>query len=102
MNQRFPFGRPWSVHRVLGRVWVLTLLGTAIAGMAIEPLRFTPAHGAALPVFVMVPLAIRRVQRGDLRGHRRAIAHMLIALVIVGLLSLLPGQLLHGVFFAGR
>ncbi len=69
--------------------------------MAIEPLRFTPAHGAALLVFAMVPLAIRKARRGDLRGHRRAVGQLLIAVVIVGLLALMPGQLLHKVFFAG-
>jgi uncharacterized membrane protein len=88
-------------HRVVGRAWAALMLGTAITGMAIEPHRFSPAHGAALLVFVMVPLAIRKVRRGDLRGHRRAMAQLLIALVIVGLLAFLPGQLLHSVFFAG-
>ena len=88
-------------HRWMGRVWVAVMLGTAITGMAIEPLRFTPAHGAALFVFIMVPLAIRNIIRGDVRAHRRAMARLLIALVIVGLLSLMPGQLLHDVFFAG-
>jgi uncharacterized membrane protein len=88
-------------HRWTGRAWAAVMLGTAITGMAIEPLRFSPAHGAALLVFVMVPLAVRKIRRGDLRGHRRAMAQLLIALVIVGLLALLPGQLLHDVFFAG-
>lgn len=88
-------------HRAMGRVWVVLMLGTAISGMAIEPTRFSPAHGAALLVFVMVPMAIRKVRRGDLRGHRRAMAQLLISLVIVGLLAFLPGQLLHSVFFAG-
>ncbi|MEJ1963662.1 MAG: DUF2306 domain-containing protein [Gammaproteobacteria bacterium] len=88
-------------HRFMGRLWVALMLGTAITGIAIEPLRFSPAHGAALLVFAMVPLAIRKVRRGDLRGHRRAMAQLLIALAIVGLLALLPGQLLHSVFFAG-
>jgi uncharacterized membrane protein len=89
-------------HRWMGRVWAGFMLGVAITGMAIEPLRFSPAHGAALLVFVMVPLAIRKVRRGDLRGHRRAIAQLLIALVIVGVLALMPGQLLHTVFFSGQ
>jgi uncharacterized membrane protein len=93
--------RGTAAHRMLGRVWVVLMLGTAITGMAIEPLRFSPAHGAALLVFYMVPLAIRKVRRGDVRGHRRAIAQLLISLVIVGLLAFLPGQLLHSVFFAG-
>ena len=88
-------------HRLMGRAWVVLMLGTAITGMAIEPLRFSPAHGAALLVFIMVPLAIVKVRRGDIRGHRRTVAQLLIALVIVGLLALLPGQLLHSVFFVG-
>lgn len=67
------------------------MLGTAVTGMAIEPLCFTPAHGAALLVFIMVPLVIHKVQQRDLRGHRRIVAQLLIALVIVGLLALLPG-----------
>jgi uncharacterized membrane protein len=90
-----------TTHRRLGRSWVVVMLGVAISGMAIEPLRFSAAHGAALLVFVTVPLAILKARRGDLRGHRRAVAHMLIALVIVGLLALMPGQLLHQVFFSG-
>lgn len=86
-------------HRLMGRAWVAMMLGTAITGMAISPLRFSPADGAALLVFVMLPLAIRKARQGDLRAHRRAVAQLLIALVIVGLLSLMPGQLLHAVFF---
>lgn len=88
-------------HRLMGRVWMVMMLSTAISGLAISPLHFSPADGAALLVFVMVPLAIRSVRNDNLRGHRRAVARLLIALVIVGLLALLPGQLLHEVFFAG-
>ncbi|MGH8220565.1 MAG: DUF2306 domain-containing protein [Steroidobacteraceae bacterium] len=88
-------------HRLAGRVWAFVMFGVAITGMAIEPFRFTYAHGAALLVFVMVPLAIYKVRHGDLRAHRRTVAQLLIALVIVGLLALLPGQFLHRVFFTG-
>ena len=34
-----------------------------------------------------------------MRGHRRSVAYLLIAMLIVAGLSLLPGHLLHGVFF---
>lgn len=88
-------------HRLLGRAWIVLMLVTAISGLAISPLQISPADGAALLVFATLPPAIRDARRGDLRGHRRAVARLLIALVIVGLLALLPGQLLHGVFFAG-
>ena len=65
-----------SGHRWKGRAWAGLMLGTAISGMAIEPLRFTPAHGAAVLVFGMVPLVIRKVRQGDLRGHRRTVAQL--------------------------
>ena len=86
-------------HRLAGRLWAGLMLGAAISGMAIDLHRFTPAHGAALFVFWMIPSVIMKVRRGDLRGHRRGVAYLLIALVIVSGLSVLPGHLLHGVFF---
>jgi uncharacterized membrane protein len=86
-------------HRLAGRLWAGLMLGAAISGMAIDIHRFTPAHGAALFVFWMIPSVIVKVRRGDLRGHRRGVAYLLIALVIVTGLSFLPGHLLHGVIF---
>jgi uncharacterized membrane protein len=86
-------------HRLAGRLWAALMLGAAISGMAIDIHRFTPAHGAALFVFWMIPSVIMKVRRGDLRGHRRGVAYLLIALVVVSGLSVLPGHLLHGVFF---
>ena len=56
----------------------------------------------ALPVllvFWMVPYAIVRVRRGDLRGHKRTVTQLIIAMIIVGGLTMLPGHLLHPVFF---
>ncbi len=47
----------------------------------------------------MIPMAIAKVRKGDLRGHRRTIAYLLIAMVVVAGLSLMPGHSLHGVFF---
>jgi uncharacterized membrane protein len=86
-------------HRLAGRLWAALMLGAAISGMAIDVHRFTPAHGAALFVFWMIPSVVIKVRRGDLRGHRRGVAYLLIALVVVTGLSFLPGHLLHGVFF---
>ncbi|MFZ1989866.1 MAG: DUF2306 domain-containing protein [Alphaproteobacteria bacterium] len=88
-----------SLHKVAGRFWAAVIVGTAISGLLIDVHRFTPAHGAALLVFFMVPLAIWRVRTGDLRGHRRTVMQLMIAFVIVAALAFLPGHLLHGVFF---
>jgi uncharacterized membrane protein len=87
------------LHKAAGRLWAGLMSGVAVTGVLVDPHRFTPAHGAALLVFWMIPMAIVQVRRGDLRGHRRTVARLLIALVIVAGLSLLPGHLLHGVFF---
>jgi uncharacterized membrane protein len=87
-------------HRLLGRLWMGGILATAITGLLIEPYRFSAAHPAALIVFAMVPYAIIKVRQGDSRAHRRAVAHLIIAMFIVGFLTLMPGHLLHPVFFA--
>jgi len=87
------------LHKVAGRLWAGLMLGVAVTGVLVDPHRFTPAHAAALLVLWMIPMAIVKARRGDLRGHRRTVARLLIALVIVAGLSLLPGHLLHGVFF---
>jgi uncharacterized membrane protein len=87
------------LHRTGGRLWAGLMIGAAVSGMAIDIHRFTAAHAAALFVFWMIPVVIVKVRKGDLRGHRRGVAYLLIAMVIVSGLSLMPGHLLHGVFF---
>jgi uncharacterized membrane protein len=87
------------LHKNVGRMWAGLMAGVAVSGILIDPHRFTAAHGAALFVLWMIPTAILKARRGDLRGHRQAVGRLLIAMVIVAGLSLLPGHLLHGVFF---
>lgn len=87
------------LHKAAGRLWAGLMVGVAVSGVLVDPHRFTAAHAAALLVLWMIPMAIVKARRGDLRGHRRTVARLLIALVIVAGLSLLPGHLLHGVFF---
>jgi uncharacterized membrane protein len=87
------------LHKVAGRLWAGLMIGVAVTGVLVDPHRFTAAHAAALLVLWMIPTAIVKARRGDIRGHRRTVARLLIAMVIVAGLSLLPGHLLHGVFF---
>jgi uncharacterized membrane protein len=87
------------LHKAAGRLWAGLMAGVAISGLLVEPHRFTAAHAAALFVFWMIPMVIVRARKRDLRGHRRGVAYLLIAMVVVAGLSLLPGHLLHGVFF---
>ena len=87
------------LHRIAGRLWAGLMVGAAVSGLLVEPHRFTAAHAAALFVFWMIPMVILKARGRDLRGHRRGVAHLLIAMVIVAGLSVLPGHLLHRVFF---
>jgi uncharacterized membrane protein len=87
------------LHKAAGRIWAALVIGAAVSGLLVDTHRFTAAHAAALLVFWMIPSAVLKVRRGDVRGHRRAIAQVLIAMVIVAALALLPGHVLHGVFF---
>jgi len=87
------------LHKIAGRLWAGLMIGAAVSGILIEPHRFTAAHGAALFVFWMIPMVIVKARNRDLRGHRRNVAYLLIAMVVVAGLSVLPGHLLHGVFF---
>ena len=88
-----------ALHKAAGRIWAALVVGAAITGLLVDTHRFTAAHAAALLVFWMIPSAIVKVRRGDLRGHRRTVAYVMIAMVIVATLALLPGHVLHGVFF---
>jgi uncharacterized membrane protein len=87
------------LHKAAGRIWAGLVIGAAVTGLAVDTHHFTAAHAAAFLVFWMIPSAILKVRRGDLRGHRRTVAHVLLAMLIVAALSLMPGHTLHGVFF---
>jgi uncharacterized membrane protein len=87
------------LHRYAGRAWAVLMIGAAVTGVLVDVHRFTATHATALLVFWMVPSAVLKVRRGDIQGHRRTIAYLLLAMVIVAGLSVAPGHLLHGVFF---
>ncbi len=60
-------------HRLLGRVWVLLMLWTAVSSFWIRDLRdgaFSWLHVLSLVTLVTVTLGVVAVRRGDLRGHR--------------------------------
>ena len=87
------------LHKLAGRLWAGLMIAAAVTGILVEPHRFTAAHGAALFVFWMIPMVIVKAHKRDIRGHRRTVAYLLIAMVVLSGLSLTPGHLLHGVFF---
>lgn len=89
-----------SAHRLLGRVWVLAMLTTAVSSlfMRAEVLpvgRFGPIHLLSLMTIVSVSAAVWAIRRGDVAAHRRAMTRSFVALAVAGLFALAPGRALN-------
>lgn len=80
-------------HRLLGRVWVVLMLWTAVSSFWIRHLRegaFSWLHVLSLVTLVTVTLGVVSIRRGDVRGHRAnmtgswlgALAAMVFALAV--------------------
>jgi len=90
-------------HRILGFAYLMLMLATAISTVFIRSIR----PGSLSPVHLFIPLtlfgifsALWNVRRGNIRRHRSAMLGLYFGgLLIAGAFTLLPGRLLHGVFF---
>ena len=94
-------GARW--HRALGAAYLGLMTVTAIATFFIRSIN----SGGFSLVHLFIPLtlfgvfaALWNVRRADIKGHRNAMLGLYFGgLVIAGALTLLPGRLLHHVFF---
>jgi len=94
-------GARW--HRGLGAIYLALMTVTAIATFFIRSI----IPGSLSPVHLFIPLtlfgvfgALWNVRRGNIKGHRNAMLGLYFGgLLIAGALTLLPGRLLHHVFF---
>lgn len=91
-------------HRLFGWLWVSLMLAVVISSFFIHTIRlwgpWSPIHLLSLFTLLMLPRAVRRAHRHDVRGHRRAMLGLFVgALVIAGGFTLLPGRIMHAVVF---
>jgi len=94
-------GARW--HRALGAAYLGLMTVTAIATFFIRSIN----SGGFSLVHLFIPLtlfgvfaALWNVRRADIKGHRNAMLGLYVGgLLIAGGLTLLPGRLLHRVFF---
>jgi len=94
-------GARW--HRALGAVYLALMTITALTTFFIRSI----IPGQLSPVHLLIPLtlfgvfgALWNVRRGNIKGHRNAMLGLYVGgLLIAGSLTLLPGRLLHRVFF---
>ena len=93
-----------SAHRWLGWGWValMSLVALSSAGITVRngPGHYSFIHGISAGVMLLLPLAIWRIRRGDIRRHARVMTGVFIGgLIIAGGFTLLPGRIMHEVVF---
>jgi uncharacterized membrane protein len=92
-----------TLHRALGFTYLSLMTVTAITTIFIRSI----GEGRLSPIHLFIPLtlfgvfgALWNVRRGNIKGHRNAMLGLYCGgLLIAGGLTLLPGRLLHRVFF---
>jgi uncharacterized membrane protein len=94
-------GARW--HRGLGAVYLVLMTVTAIATFFIRSIN--PGHLSLIHLFIPLTLfgvfgALWNIRRRNVQGHRNAMIGLYFGgILIAGGLTLIPGRLLHHVFF---
>jgi uncharacterized membrane protein len=91
-------------HRTVGWIWVGLMVTVAASSFWIHQIRllgpWSPIHLLSIFTLLVVPLAVWRARRHDVKGHRRImILTFAGALVVAGLFTVLPGRIMHSVIF---
>jgi uncharacterized membrane protein len=90
------------LHKRLGTAWAILMLVTAATSFAITsiiPGHFSPIHILSIVTLVAIPYAIWQRRRGNIKGHARAMIATFVGLFIAGAFTLVPGRVMHAVFF---
>jgi uncharacterized membrane protein len=91
------------LHRILGRLWIVLMLSTALISFGIRGLDnggLSPIHLLSAFVIIQAPLAGWYAHKHDIRSHRRAVRGIVGgALLIAGAFTFPFGRLLgHWLF----
>jgi uncharacterized membrane protein len=91
-------------HRTVGWIWVALMAVVAASSFWIHQIRmvgpFSLIHLLSIFTLVMLPLAVWRAHTHRVVDHRRMMIFIFAgALVVAGLFTLMPGRIMHQVFF---
>jgi uncharacterized membrane protein len=88
-------------HKMLGRVWGVMMIVTAITSFWIRDLTGSigPIHIFSAVTLVSIPLGVYRIRTGNVVAHRRAMTYTYMGLCGAGLYALVPGRLLGTLIF---
>jgi uncharacterized membrane protein len=93
-------------HRTIGWAWATLMMLVAGSSLFIHTIRtwgpWSPIHLLSLFTLTVVPVAVWRARRHDVRSHRQAMIWIFVlALVVTGLFTLAPGRIMNKVVFGG-
>lgn len=91
-------------HRIVGWGFVLAMGYVAISALFISEMKtfgyFSPIHILVPVTLVAIVGGVRDACRGDVRGHaRNMVSLFVLAIVVTGTLTFLPGRIMHEVVF---
>lgn len=82
-------------HRLLGRLWVLSMGFTALSSFGIYRGSFSWIHGLSVFTLVMLAMGLWAARRGRVRAHQGIMVGTYAwGLIVTGLFTLLPQRLL--------
>ncbi|MEQ8409935.1 MAG: DUF2306 domain-containing protein [Erythrobacter sp.] len=94
------------IHKLLGRIWVVLMLATAIAsafirspGAGIAGTGFSFIHIFTVWTLVNVPIGVWLARKGQVARHRGVMTGLYIGLCVAGSFTLIPGRLLGNLMF---
>jgi len=92
------------IHKALGWVWVLLMLAVSVSSLFIHEInmwgKYSPIHILSLWTIFCLLLAIYFVRIGNIKRHKQTMTVLyLLALILTGLFTLLPGRVMHVVIF---
>ena len=90
-------------HKVLGWIWVLSMVVVAVSSFWIMELRkgagFSVIHLLSIWVLICLVCAIWFIRRGNVRAHKRFMVGVTLGLVGAGIGALMPGRFLAQLLF---
>lgn len=93
-----------GAHRRAGRIWVGLMVAVAVSSLFIWELRmfglFSPIHLLSLGTLVSLWQGVRLARKHRISAHRRTMqATYLLALVLTGWFTFMPGRIMNQVVF---
>jgi uncharacterized membrane protein len=91
-------------HRTIGWIWVGLMVVVAGSSFWIHEIRllgpWSPIHLLSIMVLVLLPVAVIAARRHNVSRHGKTMIGIFTGgLVVAGLFTLLPGRIMHAVFF---